>query len=192
MIIKSYKEFMSILEYKSGTMYEYGCVMLYLEIPNWKDFLETKILHGKKIEEMDGDLYEPKNERYGIETDPHITILYGIHKDVSDDEVLKMFSNIKKSDFDISADGVDCFYNKDYDVLKMNVKSNKLNELNKLARKLKHTSTYPDYKPHLTIGYFLKGKSNEYVDLNFDMKIDTIDKIVYSKSNGEKIDIPLV
>jgi hypothetical protein len=33
---------------------------------------------------------------------------------------------------------------------------------------------------------------NKYVDLNFDMEIDTIDKIVYSKSNGEKIDIPLV
>jgi len=191
LILKSYKEFMSILEYKSGSMYEYGCLMIYLDIPNWKDFLETEILKGKII--SDGDLYEPKNERYGIETDPHITILYGIHKDVSDDEVLKMFSNIKKSDFDIFVDGIDCFYtNKDYDVLKMNVKSNKLNELNKLASQLPHTSAYPDYKPHLTIGYFLKGKSNEYVDLNFDMKIDTIDKIVYSKSNGEKIDIPLV
>lgn len=176
---------MSILEYKSGTMYEYGCVMLYLEMPNWKGFLD-----GLGIEES--NLYEPGNERYGIETDPHLTILYGINKDVSDEKVLEMFSNIKKSDFDIFVDGIDCFYGKDYDVLKMNVKSNKLNELNKLATQLPHTSTYPDYKPHITIGYFLKGKSNEYVDLNFDMKIDTIDKIVYSKSNGETIDIPLV
>ena len=82
--------------------------------------------------------------------------------------------------------------NKDYDVLKMNIKSEKLNELNKLASTLPHTSTYPDYKPHITVAYLTKGNGNNYVDLNFKMKINTIDKIVYSKSNGEKIDIPLI
>jgi 2'-5' RNA ligase len=182
MRLKRYFEFMSILEDKSGTMYEYGCLMIYVKIPNWEQF----------IGDVDREtLYEPENERYGLETEPHATILYGIHKDVSDEQVLEMFSNIKKSDFDIYVDSIDCFYNKDYDVLKMNIKSNKLNELNKLATQLPHTSTYPDYKPHLTIGYFLKGMANKYVNLNFDMKINTIDKIVYSKTNGEKIDIPL-
>ena len=77
-------------------------------------------------------------------------------------------------------------------VLKMNVKSEKLNELNKLATRLPHTSTYPDYKPHLTIAYLTKGNGNKFVNSNFNLKIDTIDKIVYSKTNGEKIDIPLL
>jgi 2'-5' RNA ligase len=181
--LKRYSEFMSILEDKSGTMYEYGCLMLHTNFPNWSGFV------GNINKD---ELYDPNNERYGIETEPHITILYGIHKEVDDDQVIAMFSDIKKSDFDLEVNGLDCFYNKDYDVLKMNIKSEKLNELNNLAKKLPHTSTYPDYKPHITVAYLTKGNGNNYVDLNFKMKINTIDKIVYSKTNGKKIDIPLI
>ena len=181
--LKKYSQFMLILEDKSGTMYEYGCLMLHVTFPNWDKFV------GNINKDY---LFEPENERYGIETDPHITILYGIHKDVDDDQVISMFSDIKKSDFDLESTGIDCFYNKDYDVLKMNVKSDKLNELNRLATELPHTSTYPDYRPHITIAYLTKGMCNRYVDLNFNMKINNIDKIVYSKPNGEKIDIPLL
>ena len=181
--LKRYSEFMSLLEDKSGTMYEFGCLMLYVKFPNWNEFVGDI----KKDE-----LYDPNNERYGVETEPHITILYGIHKEVDDEQVMAMFSDIKKSDFDLEVNGLDCFFNKDYDVLKMNIKSEKLDELNNLAKKLPHTSTYPDYKPHITIAYLTKGNGNNYVDLNFKMKINTIDKIVYSKTNGEKIDIPLI
>ena len=181
--LKRYSEFMSILEDKSGTMYEYGCIMLYATFPNWDKFT------GGIDKNL---LFDPENERYGVETEPHITILYGIHKEVDDEQVIAMFSDIKKSDFDIEANGLDCFYNKDYDVLKMNIKSEKLNELNKLASTLPHTSAYPDYKPHITVAYLTKGNGNKFVDLNFKMKINTIDKIVYSKTNGEKIDIPLI
>jgi hypothetical protein len=30
---------MQILEDKSGTMYEYGCLMLYVTFPNWNKFI---------------------------------------------------------------------------------------------------------------------------------------------------------
>ena len=181
--LKRYSEFMSILEYKSGTMYEYGCLMLYVKFPNWDEF----------VGDINKDeLYEPNNERYGIETEPHITILYGIHKEVDDEQVMAMFSDIKESDFDLEVNGLDCFYNKDYDVLKMDIKSEKLNELNNLAKKLPNTSTYPDYRPHITVAYLTKGNGKNYVDLNFRTKINTIDKIVYSKTNGTKIEIPLI
>lgn len=103
-----------------------------------------------------------------------------------------MFSDIKESDFDLEVNGLDCFYNKDYDVLKMDIKSEKLNELNNLAKKLPNTSTYPDYRPHITVAYLTKGNGKNYVDLNFRTKINTIDKIVYSKTNGTKIEIPLI
>jgi len=183
MIIKKFEKFKLFLE-KDSTLYEYGCLMVYLNIPNWNDF----------ISRVDpNDLYESTNERYGFETEPHCTILYGIHTDVNDDQIIEMFSNMKKSEFDIQIDGVDCFYNKEYDVLKLNVKSNKLNELNDLAKSLPHTSTYPDYKPHITLSYLIKGKGADYVNPTFNINLDnTIEKIVYSKPNGEKIDIPLV
>jgi 2'-5' RNA ligase len=182
MRLKTYSQFKSILEDKSGSMYEYGCLMVYINFPQWPEILNSI---DKRL------LYEPNSERYGIETDPHITILYGIHSDVEDQKVIDLFSNVKKTDFDILVNGIDCFLNKDYDVLKMDVKSNKLNELNELSKTLPHTSTYPDYKPHLTIAYLLKGNGNKYINPTFKMNIDNIDKIVYSKTNGEKINIPL-
>ena len=179
MIIKKFENFVLFLE-KDSKMYEYGCLMVYLSLPNWNDFIS-------KID--DSDLFETDNDRYGKETEPHCTILYGIHSDVSDDEVESLFEGLDKSDFDIEIQGIDCFYNKDYDVLKMNVVSNKLNDLNTLAKSLPYTSQYQDYKPHLTLGYLQKGKGSKYTDPTFTMSIDSIDKIVYSKPNGEKIDI---
>ena len=182
MRLKTYSQFKSILEDKSGSMYEYGCLMVYVNFPKWSETLQSI---DKRL------LYEASNERYGLETDPHITILYGIHSDVEDQKVIDLFSNVKKSDFDITVNGIDCFFNKDYDVLKMDVRSNKLNELNELCKTLPHTSTYPDYKPHITIAYLLKGNGSKYMNPTFQMKMNNIDKIVYSKPNGEKIDIPL-
>jgi 2'-5' RNA ligase len=94
---------------------------------------------------------------------------------------------------DIILEGKDCFFNKDYDVLKINVKSEKLKELNELTKSnLNYTSQYNDYKPHLTLAYLKKGKGLDYINPTFTMTIDSINKIVYSKPNGEKIDIPLL
>ena len=92
-------------------------------------------------------------------------------------KVIDLFSNVKKSDFDITVNGIDCFFNKDYDVLKMDVRSNKLNELNELCKTLPHTSTYPDYKPHITIAYLLKGNGSKYMNPTFQMKMNNIDKL---------------
>lgn len=181
--LKRYKDFMFLSEDKSGTNYEYGCLMLYVNLPNWDKFTS-------QIDK--DDLYEPTSERYGIETEPHATILYGIHKDVDDEEVVALFSDLNSSDFDLNVEGLDCFFNPEYDVLKMNLDSNKLRQLNKLATRLPHTTTFPDYKPHITVAYLKNGKGKNYMEPNFKMKIDTIDKIVYSKPNGEKIDIPLI
>ena len=168
---------------KDSKLYEYGCLMVYLKIPYWNDLL-SKI--------NSDDLFKDDTDRYGLETEPHCTILYGIHSDVSDEDILSNFSNLKKSQFDIEINGVDCFYNKDYDVLKLNVKSNMLNQLNDSAKSLPYTNTYPDYKPHITIAYLKKGKGNLYVSTTFKSNLDNfIDKIVYSKPNGEKIDIIL-
>ncbi len=180
--MKRYSEFNSILEFKSGTMYEYGCLMLYVSLPNWSDL--TKVINKE-------DLFEPDNERYGVETEPHITILYGVHSDVPDEKVLNLFKDIDDQDFDIQVIGKNCFFNKDYDVLKLDISSDKLNQLNKLGKTLPHTDTYPTYKPHMTIAYLKKGEGSKYVEETYSFKINKIDKIVYSKPNGEKIDIPL-
>lgn len=183
MIIKKFGKFKLFLE-KDSTMYEYGCLMIYLNIPEWS----TTINEISKE-----DLFESDNDRYGLEIEPHCTILYGIEPDVEDDVVLNLFSHINRDEIDIVLEGKDCFFNKDYDVLKVNVKSEKLNQLNQLAKSnLKHTTQYYDYKPHLTLAYLKKGKGLNYINPTFTMSIDSIDKIVYSKPDGTKIDIPLL
>jgi 2'-5' RNA ligase len=183
MIIKKFENFLLFLE-KDSSMYEFGCLMVYLNIPRWQDFL-------KKIDSS--DLYQTENDRYGVETEPHCTILYGVHSDVDDDEVLSLFEGLKKSDFDIYVNGIDCFFNQEYDVLKLNILSSKLHELNELSKSLPYTNQYKDYKPHITLAYLQKGNGSKYVDPTFKANINnSIDRIVYSKSNGEKIDIPLL
>ena len=50
--------------------YEYGCLMLDLSINNWQKLLDC-------IDEE--DIYNGDDaEKYGLETEPHITILYGL------------------------------------------------------------------------------------------------------------------
>jgi hypothetical protein len=183
MIIKDFQKFRLFLE-KDSKMYEYGCLMVYLDISNWYELLFN-------IDTQ--DLYQIENDRYGKESEPHCTILYGIHPTVSDSEVKSLFNGLRKEDIDIVSQGIDCFNNKDYDVLKVNVESNKLNELHNLCKdNLEYTSNYHDYKPHLTLAYLNKGSGQQYIDSTKSVKIDNINKIVYSKPNGEKIDIHLL
>ena len=71
---------------------EYGCVMLYTEIPNW----------GKHLSKIDeDDIYDDEFKDYGLEHTPHVTVLFGIHLDETKPEdvkkVLKLFKPIDAS-----------------------------------------------------------------------------------------------
>lgn len=176
------KNYQSFLEAKSGKLYRYGCVMVYLDIPNW----DSIVSHINSE-----DLYKPEEKRFGLETDPHVTILYGLHSDVSDEDVFNVFKNIKASDISLDVDGIDCFENKDFDVIKMNVKSDTLNLLNKELSKLPHTTDYPDYKPHITIAYLLPGMGEKYIESDYKYTFNQVKKIIYSKANGQKLEITL-
>ena len=61
-----------ILNEKAGDVYEYGCAMLYFDFPEINkvhDAIDPK------------ELYEEEDDRsYGIENEPHTTLLYGLHK----------------------------------------------------------------------------------------------------------------
>ena len=58
--------------------YDYGCVMLQLPIKKeiWSEI--QSFINEDDIE---------YNDDLGRETDPHITLLYGIHADVNDSDV---------------------------------------------------------------------------------------------------------
>ena len=53
---------------------KYGCVMMDANIKNWTQY------HTAGIEEDDVYL-KPYDDSYGLEENPHVTILYGIHEE---------------------------------------------------------------------------------------------------------------
>lgn len=164
---------------KSGN--SYGCVMVFL------DYNQSEWDKMQDIIDKD-DLYEPKDDTgFGRETEPHVTILYGLHDDVPDEDVSEEIKKIKSPSIKLGK--VSSFETSDdFDVLKYEVESKDLHGLNKKFKKFPNTNKFPDYKPHCTIAYVKKGKAKEYIKkLNEAGKISVEpDKIVYSKADGKK------
>jgi 2'-5' RNA ligase len=132
---------------------------------------------------------EEEDGSYGLEDEPHATLLYGLHSDeIDDDDVLS--ASIKSGIPDeLNLHNASCFNNDKYDVLKFDVDDDHLHKINAELTKLPHTTDYPDYHPHSTIAYLKKGKGEKYTQKLKDA-LYTVNpsKIVYSKPNGDKIE----
>lgn len=180
MILKNFSNWINSLTESSNSKYDYGCAMIYYDFP------EISKIHSSINKD---DIYlEDGDNTYGLEDEPHTTLLYGFHGDVTPDEVFGICR-----DFDYSAltlHNCSCFNNQDYDVLKFDVDNDALYKINNKLTSIfsdRYTTNYPDYHPHSTIGYIKKGKGQHYADL-FKNKsyIVTPKKLVYSMSNGDK------
>ena len=178
---------MSLLNEDKNHKFEYGCVMLYFTFP------EMKYLHNM-IDPK--DIYTEENDSsFGLEDESHTTLLFGLHDTVSLDDVKDV---IKKITFgDLIAHQPSLFENKKYDVLKFDVKySNKgdnlLHRCNKLLKNHPFTTDFPDYHPHMTIGYIKPGKGYKYVRKigQIDYKL-TPQYAVYSQPDGTKTKIEI-
>jgi len=168
-MLLNYKKFME------SKTYELGCVFIDFNISNWQDILDS-------IDKT--DLYEKVGEPYGLQERPHLSLLYGLHSNVSDSDVLECFNGFNKDDFKIEIDCISFFENKDYDVIKFDIKSNEnLIKINKKLALLPNTNIYP-YSPHITIAYLKRGLGKKYKDINYSYKITNIDKVVYTKAKA--------
>lgn len=172
-----------LLEKKST--YKYGCVMLELNFP------DIKQIHSKIKKE---DLYkEPDNDKFGLEKETHITLLYGLHDEVSLKDISGVLDSFEFPE-EIKIHNVSLFENEKYDVLKFDVDCKLLHSVNKKLCKFPYTNEYPDYQPHLTIAYLKSGKGKDYVKLFKNKKFYlTPKKCTYSQPDGtkSKIDIEI-
>mgnify|MGYP000064117304 CR=1 FL=1 len=151
MKIKKYTDFLlEKKENKDNKIHDYGCAMLYFNVKNWADiisFIDPEDVH----------------EGEGLEDEPHLTLLYGFHKDeVTFDDISKHFKGIEEIDVEIESVGI--FENEKYDVVKFNVKKTEdIMDFNEKLSKLPHTTNFPDYHPHITIGYVKPGTGKKYI-----------------------------
>lgn len=176
-----------LFESKESRIHNYGCVMVFLKYnkDKWKEL--------QKIINKD-DLYTKEDDSsYGLEDEPHVTLLYGLHEEVKDSDIKERVDKISKISMDFKK--ISTFNNDDFSVLKFDVTSKDLNKYNKTFAELPHTNSY-DYHPHATIAYIKPDTKDEYLkDLNDFIKNNDlgfeVDKIVYSKTDGSKINYNL-
>ncbi|MGL5691938.1 MAG: hypothetical protein ACRDD8_14110 [Bacteroidales bacterium] len=138
---------------KEKDVYDYGCIMADYDCD----------LHAEMIKEIaECDLYKEGDDGYGIEDNAHVTILYGLHDNVTLDDVkayLKPLSNIPTV-----ITGMSLFENEKFDVLKFDVVSKNLDIMfEDISENLDNTYTYDKYTPHMTIAYLKKGTAKKYI-----------------------------
>lgn len=161
--------------------YDFGCTMAYLT--------PSKHLWERVQNEIDKDDVFTE-EDLGLEpfSSAHVTLLYGIHSDVPDEDVEAIIETIEAPE--VTFEKISMFENEKFDVLKYTVSGKGLNEANKKFKELPHTNNYPTYEAHCTIGYLKKGTAKKYckdLEKPFTVKAD---KIVYSKPDGTKKEYP--
>lgn len=148
-------------------------------IPNYYSFYTDLLTEGHcvMVDVADGDkilefishipsecVYEEVGQNYGKETNPHITVMYGL----SPAEERKVKEVLQRVPRKIVAElgQISKFENPDtpYDVLKVEVKSQHLHRIHEILRRnFENNYKWPDYNPHLTLAYVKKGTCNEYV-----------------------------
>lgn len=121
----------------------------------------------------------------GIEEKPHITVRYGLHDNDPDDakEIVNEFPGPIK----VKLGSLSIFNTEEADVLKIDVISPELHELNKALSSLHHTDTYPDYKPHLTLAYLLPGTGERWLTDNPLSGLElSFNSVTFSNKQREK------
>ena len=161
--------------------YEYGCVMLYFDFP----------MMNKIQDAIDpDDVYEEENDdSFGFENEPHVTLLFGLHKGVTDNKVKKVIDKFTFTPIKLTKLSV--FKNEKYDVLKFDISDNGgghiLYEVNKELKKFPFTSDFPDYHPHMTVAYLKSKTGDKWVKKINTQSFTLVPKYaVYSKPNKEK------
>lgn len=165
---------------------------------NLTSFLPKKVtayIHQIESDIPDDCVYQDEANEYGRERGIHCTVLYGLINESEYSEIKKAVSTFGVID-DISFGQIDSFRNEgkqSYDVLKVEVISDKLNRLHYyLKDNFENKETFSAYKPHMTLAYIQPDTCKNlegdwlYKGLHFSVSM-----IWWSSRNGTQYPMPL-
>lgn len=131
--------------------YSYSCLMITVP-PEIADFA----MDWGRLNIQDESVFVDEEDGSGRELDMHVTVKYGLTDAKVPDAVYKIAH--ETTPFPILIGKVSLFKNQKFDVVKCEVQSQKLHELNaKISSSVPCVDTYPTYNPHMTIAYVLPG-----------------------------------
>ncbi len=134
----------------------YGCIMMDADIKNWKEY------HTAGIEE-DDVFIKPYDDSYGLEENPHVTILYGIHEEEVDPQRMGEMLEYYMKPVTLTVSEIGVFEGKEYDVVKYNLPlTGQLQKYRDIFMQIPNTQSFPDYHPHMTIAYVKPGEGKKY------------------------------
>ncbi len=193
-------KFKDFLNEKYGAVYSRTCLMAdvpkYLNLAGIDDSDEVVSLQPgeynsfvnfvSKFVKKD-DLYESDGKQ-GVETYPHVTVLWGMNPENDEKDLATIKRLIKPtSTFTIKLGKVDKFRNDNCDVLFVQVQpSVALNNLHGLIKNnVENDYEYPEYKPHLTLAFVKNGACEELVgNTTFEGMEFLIDHLDFSMRDG--------
>ena len=156
---------------------QYNCLMLKFDISNWGSMVNNLI--DKE------DVFLTEEEGYGIETQPHVTVLFGIHDYVPLEDVKKFLTPIKF--IKCKTNTISIFENENFDVVKFDIEGNYLHQMNeKLREGVDYTTSHPEYHPHMTIAYVKPGTGKKYKKKLSKPLVITPTAYIYSKADGTR------
>ena len=128
----------------------------------------------------------------GFETDPHVTILYGIHDEYPTPQIIDILETHPK--FAITLGAISLFDNdNEFDVVKTDIECNDLYVLySTLINVCHYTLNHPEYIPHATIAFVKKGTCDHLIgNPAFKGLTFVVDSVMFSSSDGTKRKIML-
>lgn len=144
-------------------------------------------------------IFHPERRDYGREKAPHITVLYGVMppeeqkaKDILSKVPGKLVATL--GEVSLFENCTDEEVGK-FDVLKIDVQSPQLAQINNLLRKnVEFENSYNDYKPHVTIAYLKPGMGKKFVgDKRFQGMKFLFEVFLYGSGNRDELEnIPML
>jgi 2'-5' RNA ligase/transcriptional regulator with XRE-family HTH domain len=147
---------------------------------------------ARLVREFAADIPDGELAEDGREDTPHVTVKYGLHTTDVDDLLAALGSNFGPVTVRLGKTSI--FAGDEFDVLKIDIeKSPDLFALNRfLSDNLDHTTTHPDYKPHVTIAYLNPGEGEKYAGDDFlNGQEFQFNQLIFSTSDGVRHSIYL-